>query len=78
MVELASFLPNDEPCLVAASLACRMCLSGSVEWALDGPVEEPRVECSCRSCGYVRIVELTNAQELRLSLDRERVEQAAA
>lgn len=78
MVELASFRPNDEPCLVAASLACRMCLSSAVDWALDGPVEEPRVECRCRACGYVRTVELTDAQELRLSLDRERVEQVTA
>jgi hypothetical protein len=78
MVELATFRPDDEPCLVAASLACRRCLSGSVEWSLRGPVSEPRVECRCRDCGYARTVELTGAQELRLSLDRERVEQAAA
>lgn len=78
MVELASFRPDDEPLLVAASLACRLCLSGSVDWSLRGPVAEPSVECRCRACGYTRTVELTDAQELRLRLDHDRVAQAAA
>jgi len=67
-LELATFRGNDEPCLVEAALACRMCLSSDVEWSLAVDDFEGRVECACRSCGYVREVSLTSEQTLRLSL----------
>jgi hypothetical protein len=67
-LELATFRGNDDPCLVEAALACRMCLSSDVEWSLAVDDFEGRVECACRSCGYVREVSLTSEQTLRLSL----------
>ena len=67
-LELATFRGDDDPSLVAAALACRMCLSGDVEWSLRVDDFEGAVECSCRSCGYVREVSLTSEQALRLSL----------
>lgn len=67
-LELASFRGNDDPSLVAATLACRACLSGDVEWALSVDDFEGEVECRCRSCGYARSVSLTSEQTLRLSL----------
>jgi hypothetical protein len=67
--ELAIFRGDDEPSLVAASLACRACLSGEVEWSLRVDDFEGTVECRCRSCGYVREVSLTSEQTLRLSLE---------
>ena len=67
-LELATFRGNDEPVLVAAALACRACLSGSVDWSLRVEEFEGTVECRCRTCGYVREVSLTSEQALRLSL----------
>jgi uncharacterized Zn finger protein len=66
--ELAHFRGDDDPCLVAAALACRACLSGDVEWSLEVDDFEGRAECRCRACGYVREVSLTSEQTLRLSL----------
>ena len=66
--ELASFRGDDDPCLIAASLACRVCLSGDVEWSLRVADFDSEVECRCRSCGYARTVSLTSDQALRLSL----------
>jgi hypothetical protein len=71
MHETASFRGDDHPALVAASLACRVCLSSDVEWALDIDDFEGQVYCSCRSCGDRRVVSLTSDQTLRLSLHRE-------
>lgn len=68
MLELATFRGNDDPSLVAATLACRACLSGDVEWALMVGDFEGEVECRCRTCGYTRAVSLTSEQTLRLSL----------
>jgi hypothetical protein len=67
-LELASFRGDDEPCLVAAALACRVCLSSDVEWSLMVDDFEGQVECRCCSCGYRRTVSLTSEQTLRLSL----------
>jgi hypothetical protein len=67
-LELASFRGDDEDCLVEAALACRMCLSGDVEWSLEVDDFDGHVDCSCRACGYVRTVALTSDQTLRLSL----------
>ena len=68
ILELATFRGDDDPCLIAAALACRACLSGDVEWSLEVGDFEGHVECRCRSCGYARTVSLTSEQALRLSL----------
>lgn len=67
-LELAQFRGNDDPCLVEATLACRACLSGDVEWSLEVDDFDGQVECRCRACGYRRTVSLTSEQTLRLSL----------
>jgi hypothetical protein len=68
MVEVASFLPDDPEELVAASFACRVCLSGDVEWRLCGAGYDAYALCTCRMCGDARPVYLTVAQALRLAL----------
>ena len=72
VLELASFRGDDEPALVAAALACRVCLSGEVDWALEVSDFDGQVHCCCRSCGHRRVVTLTYDQALRLSLQRSR------
>jgi hypothetical protein len=68
--EPASFRGDDDPRLVAATLACRVCLSGDVEWSLvvDPDGFEADVECRCCACGDRRSLSLTTEQALRLSL----------
>ena len=66
--ELASFRGDDDPRLVAAALACSVCLSGEVDWALDVDGWEAEVWCSCRACGHRRAVGLNSQQALRLYL----------
>jgi hypothetical protein len=67
-LELASFRGNDDPSLVAAALACRGCLSAAVDWSLLIDDFDAEVICTCRDCGYERIVSLTSEQALRLAL----------
>ncbi len=67
-LELASFRGDDDPCLIAASLACRVCLSSDVEWSLRVHDFDGDVQCRCRGCGDVRTISLTQDQALRLSL----------
>ena len=67
-LELASFRGDDDPSLVAAALACRVCLSGEVDWSLLMDDFDAEVICRCRTCGYARPVSLTSEQALRLSL----------
>ena len=72
-LELASFRGDDHPGLVAAALACPVCLSGSVEWSLE--LDEfggGDCRCHCRDCGYDRPVALSADQALRLALQRDR------
>jgi len=66
--ETASFRGDDVGCLVAASLACRICLSGSIDWALAVEDWDHEVVCRCRDCGDERVVSLTGDQALRLAL----------
>jgi hypothetical protein len=75
--ELASFRGDDDPCLVAAALACRVCLSGEVDWSLEIDDWDGQVEVRCRDCGDRRVVSLNWEQALRLSLHRERPLEAA-
>jgi hypothetical protein len=70
LTETATFRADDEPCLVEASLACRVCLSGHIEWSLRRDQWDAQVVCRCADCGDVRTVALTGEQALRLSLDR--------
>jgi hypothetical protein len=70
--ERASFRGDDDPALVAAALACPVCLSGDVSWALEVDEWEAQVECSCQSCGHRREVGLNSQQALRLYLHRSR------
>jgi hypothetical protein len=67
-LELASFRGDDDPSLVAAALACRLCLSGDVDWALQIDDFDAEAICRCRSCGYARALSLTSEQALRLAL----------
>jgi hypothetical protein len=69
--EVASFRGDDDPMLVAAALACRVCLSGEIDWALEIGEFDGQVHCRCRNCGDTRLVSLTSDQTLRLSLQRE-------
>jgi hypothetical protein len=69
-IETASFRGDDEPCLVRASLACPVCLSGEVEWWLEQGEWEATVECSCHECGHTRAVSLNPEQTLRMFLQR--------
>jgi hypothetical protein len=69
LADTARFRSNDPDLLVAASLACPICLrSEEVEWeaALEG--YDPSVECSCPSCHERWRVYLAPLQALRFSL----------
>ncbi|MGI8946045.1 MAG: hypothetical protein ACR2GL_07410 [Thermoleophilaceae bacterium] len=70
LTETATFRGDDVTALVEASLACRMCLSGEVDWSLRAEDWDAEVECRCRGCDDVRTVSLTGEQALRLSVDR--------
>lgn len=66
--ETASFRATDHAWLVEASLACRVCLSGQVDWSLETETWDYEVVCRCRACGDERVVSLTGEQALRLAL----------
>ena len=68
--ETASFRGDDATPLVEASLACRVCLSGEVDWSLRVEEWDAEVWCRCRGCGDCRTVSLTGEQALRLSVDQ--------
>ncbi len=70
LTETASFRGDDATPLVEASLACRICLSGEIDWALRMDEWDAEVECRCRGCDDMRTVSLTGEQALRLSVDR--------
>jgi hypothetical protein len=71
-VETAHFRSDDADVLVAASLACRRCLSGAVDWSLAGEGYDPSVRVRCSACQAERTVFLRPMQELRLFLQGER------
>ncbi|MFL5826585.1 MAG: hypothetical protein ACJ76V_08690 [Thermoleophilaceae bacterium] len=70
--ETASFRANDADCLVAASLACPVCLHGDAVWSLGGDFWDTWADCSCPHCGHSRRVFLAGDQALRLSLHVQR------
>jgi hypothetical protein len=70
--ETAFFRGSDQDCLVAAALACPMCLSGEVTWRLVTSAYEGSAECACRKCGHERTVFLAPEQELRLAMHVDR------
>jgi hypothetical protein len=76
ITETATFRGDDHVCLVEASLACSVCLSGDVEWSLRSDAWDAKVLCRCGACGYERTVWLTGEQALRLTLDRRPAEPA--
>ena len=69
LADTARFLPGDPDALVAASLACPLCLEAEeVRWkdSLEG--YDPSVSCLCPSCHARWSVYLTPEQALRLGL----------
>jgi hypothetical protein len=69
LTDIARFRPDDPDALVAASLACPLCLcSDDIEWddSLEG--YDPSVKCRCPSCQTRWRVYLTLEQVLRLGL----------
>jgi hypothetical protein len=69
LTDTARFRATDPDALVAASLACPICLrSEDVMWeaALDG--YDPSVECSCPRCDQRWRVYLAPQQALRFGL----------
>ena len=69
LADTARFRADDPDALVAASLACPLCLrSEDVQWeaALDG--YDPAVECHCPSCEQRWRVYLAPQQALRFGL----------
>jgi len=67
--ETAAFRAHDQDCLVAASLACPVCLSGQVEWRISVSDDyESHADCVCADCGHTRTVFLGQMQALRLAL----------
>jgi hypothetical protein len=76
LTETASFKGDDAVCLVEASLACRICLSGDVEWSMRSSDWDAEVVCRCEACGDRRSVWLNGEQALRLTVDRRLAEHA--
>ncbi|MGA2925082.1 MAG: hypothetical protein ABSG43_03660 [Solirubrobacteraceae bacterium] len=69
LADTARFHLDDPDELVAASLACPLCLwSASVTWALGGDEYDPSVACRCPRCEQSWSVYLTPDQALRLRL----------
>ena len=67
--ETAAFRATDPDCLVAASLACPVCLSGEVDWRLSLTDDyESHADCLCTTCGHRRTVFLGQMQALRLAM----------
>ena len=69
ITDVARFRPDDPDALVAAALACPLCLcSEEVRFtaALEG--YDPRVDCECPSCLQRWQVYLTPQQALRIGL----------
>lgn len=75
--ETAAFRGDDPSFLVAAGLACRVCLAGDVAWALELEPWDNRARTHCRKCGHERTVSLTPEQGLRLSLESDDPRHAA-
>lgn len=69
LADTARFRPDDPDVLVAASLACPVCLRGAgVEWQDSLGGYDPSVECRCPSCQARWRVYLAPDQALRVSL----------
>ena len=69
LADVARFSPRDPDVVVAASLACPLCLRGDEvrsEDSLEG--YDPSVSCRCPTCDARWRVYLTPEQALRLGL----------
>jgi len=75
---LAGFRGDDEPCLVAAALACPACLSSDPALAVSPDDLGGEARCACRACGHRWVLGLTPDQVLRLSLQRQGTAACAA
>jgi hypothetical protein len=69
LVDTARFRADDPDVLVAASLACPLCLqSDEVVWDATLEGYDPSVQCRCPDCQQSWRVYLTPEQALRLGL----------
>ncbi len=69
--DVARFAPQDPDALVAAALACPLCLRGEgVRWEGRLAGYDPCVTCACPKCDASWTVYLTPEQALRLGLMR--------
>jgi hypothetical protein len=67
--DIARFRPDDPDALVAAALACPVCLNESeIGWTPELDGYDPSVGCRCPSCQIRWRVYLAPEQALRLSL----------
>jgi hypothetical protein len=67
--DTARFRPDDPDALVAASLACPICLySDGVRWEATLEGYDPSVECLCPACEERWRVYLAPEQALRVGL----------
>ena len=66
-MEHADFQFTDTRTTVEASLACPRCLH-AVAWEPVGAGAQPAISCRCSHCGQERVVELSGAQMLRLTM----------
>jgi hypothetical protein len=69
LADIARFRADDPDALVAASLACPICLgSEQVEWEAALDSYDASVECRCPTCEQRWRVYLAPQQELRFGL----------
>jgi hypothetical protein len=69
LADIARFRPDDPDELVAASLVCPVCLSGTeTHWQLEADGYDPSAQCECRQCELSWRVYMTPLQALRLGL----------
>ena len=61
LTETATFRGDDEVCLVEASLACSLCLSGDVEWSLRTEEWDAGVDCRCEPLRWARSTVLSSS-----------------
>jgi hypothetical protein len=66
--QTATFRGDDIPPLVAASLACPVCLTAAVSWELETGDWEAQAHCRCPACDRGWAVGLNGEQALRLAI----------
>jgi hypothetical protein len=66
--DLARFRPDDPEEVVAAALACRLCLGAAGHVDLDWDEDPPVCRCRCADCGALTVVAVDGQQAMRLAL----------